>query len=289
MKKIFVLLVAMLFLNLPSVVTAHMAGQPPFFKVNGEFTDYYPVPTTSLNDFELPQDIAKGKHVVGETLEFEIDQNQLPILPDVVDQTKFLWKFGDGKEAQGLKNSHAYVKMGSFILTIHAQYQNDEPQLIQSTLINVLPDKEYRLPQAILSVNGMETTDPLIDPIEIDYESEVKFDSSKSVSGAKIVSFRWDFGDGKSSVEQYPVRTYDPDYSPLFPVLRIQDENGFISDAYVEIDHKSKAGSGILRFIPKTSGGVNYLFIPLIAVVLLTIGGFIFIVTRKDERKSAKD
>jgi len=280
MKKIFLAfsIFHLLFFTilLPSRASAHMVGQPPFFKVNGAYTDYYPVPTTSLNDFDLPQDIA-APVLVGEEVTFEIDRNQLPVLPDVIDQTKFLWDFGDGEKSVGLNNKHSYKKIGSYTLKIDAQYRDDEPQLIQSTRINVVADKNFKLPQAKILINGRESKDPLTDIINVDYSKEVKFDSSKSETSSKIVSYRWDFGDGKSSNEANPTYLYDKEWPQLFPVLRVVDENGFIADAYVEIDNKPESGAAIGGFKFSSGAGFNFIYIPIIVVGILLVGGIGFL------------
>ena len=124
-------------------VSAHLAGQPPFFKVNGKFSDLYRVPTTSLPTFNLPQDGFSEPFLINESINFEIDKTLLPVPPDIADQTEFTWDFGDGSSGTGLKNTHQYKKMGSFILVISAKYKGDAapPQLLQSLLLNIVPDK----------------------------------------------------------------------------------------------------------------------------------------------------
>jgi hypothetical protein len=182
MKKFFLLGLFFIFLILPGNVNAHMVGQPPFFKINGEYSDLYPVPISSSVNFDLPQDLAKKSHVVGEPLQMEMDLNQLPILPEVIDQTTFFWEFGDGVRAEGFKNTHTYPKAGSYFMHVMAKYRTDEPQLIQSTLINVLPDTNYKLPEAKLKVNGQASQDPLTDIIDVDFNQPISFDSSDSTS-----------------------------------------------------------------------------------------------------------
>jgi hypothetical protein len=287
MKRIFIILILVIFCLLPPVTHAHMVGQPPFFQVNGDFTDFYPVPTTSLNDFNLPQDIAPKNFLAGETINFEIDESQLPVLPEVVKDTKFLWDFGDGERSEGLKNSHAYKKMGSYIVSIEAQYQQEQPQIIQTTLVNIVPDHSYKLPQAKLLVNGVEARDPLIDIIKVDFKKEVKFDSSKSEGNIKSIT--WDFGDGKSGNEPKPTYKYEIEISQLFPVLRVIDENGFISDTYVQLENTPGAGSAISGFFGKggdEGGWIDKLKIPAIIglVIVLVLGG-IFLLKQNDGKK----
>src|SRR5262245_33334397 len=130
--RLQILIVCFLFfLIVPPRVSAHLVGQPPFFKINNEYSILYPVPTTSLADFNLLQDIATKSFLINQNLNFDIDTSQLPIPQEVIKQTVFDWDFGDGSKGSGLKNTHAYAKMGSFILTVNAKYQDQQPQLIQ--------------------------------------------------------------------------------------------------------------------------------------------------------------
>lgn len=244
MKKMFIILLLTL-VFFPAPVLAHMMGQPPFFKINGVFTNLYPVPTSSTNDFDLPQDIADKSFLVGESLQMELDVNQLPILPEIIDNTTFSWEYGDGAKADGLKNTHIYTKPGSYFMTVYAKYQTDEPQLIQSTLINVLPDHNYQLPQAKLMANGQESRDPLTDIIKVDFKKAVSFSSENSFAQSKIVKYYWDFGDGRSSTEPNPTHMYAAETTEVFPVLRVTDDQGFISDTFIQLDGETKAQMGL--------------------------------------------
>src|SRR5574337_885091 len=137
------------------VAEGHLAGQPPFLKVNGVYAQLYPVPVTSLYNFDLPQDQPPDNYLVNQPINFELDKGRLPAPSEVIDKTKFDWDFADGSHDQGLKTSHIYTKMGSYILKIYADDNTTpKPQLIESVLINVLPDKSYQLPKAIIKVNG---------------------------------------------------------------------------------------------------------------------------------------
>ena len=79
----------------PSIY-AHIAGQPPFFKMNDKYADYYPVYSTSLSDFTLPQDLAPENYLVNELVQFEIDTKMLPFPPEVIEKIEYTWDFGDG-------------------------------------------------------------------------------------------------------------------------------------------------------------------------------------------------
>lgn len=268
MKKILITFFLFIVLFFPPAVFGHMVGQPPFFKINGEYSDLYPVPISSASNFELPQDLAKQNHFVGEKLEMEMDINQLPILPEVIDQTTFLWEFGDGARAEGLKNSHTYSKPGSYVMHIMAKYRNDEPQLIQSTLINILPDQNYLLPQSKIKVNDKESSDPLTDIITVDFSKPVQFDASLSTSNQKIVEYFWDFGDGDTSNEANPSHQYDSESIQMFPVLRVKDSNGFIHDSYVQLDSIESISS------LTTEDRTSFIWISIIVLVIF-VSGFV--------------
>lgn len=279
MKKI-VISILFILLAFPQVVSAHMVGQPPFFKINGEYSDLYPVPTSSVTNFNLPQDLAKQNHLVGEQLSMDMDVNQLPILPEVIDNTKFEWDFGDGAKGEGLKNSHTYNKYGSYVLTIMAKYRTDEPQLIQSTLINVLPDKNYQMPQSKILVNGQASKDPLTDIVKTDFRKAVQFDSSESSATGGVVEYMWDFGDGNTSTEANPSHIYDSEGFQVFPVLRVKDKNGFIHDSFIQLENIDESSKGTSSLIEV---GTNYW--PIISIGVIVILGIIGIIIIKKQIK----
>src|SRR3989344_1836694 len=241
MKFVMVALFFTACLLLPRLTDAHSIGQPPYFKVNGVFTDYYPVPSTSLDDFELPQDLANGQHFVGENLEFLIDETALPVPKETVEKTKFIWDFGDGVTAQGLKNTHTYTKPSTYFLSIKADSgEGFEPQLLQTTAINILPNKDYRLPKAVIEISGKQSGDPLLDVLEVDFKKEVTFDASKSDAGSsEITEYFWDLGDQTS--KNYKTFTYLYKENPyaVFPLLRVKTKDGFIADSFVQLSDKN--------------------------------------------------
>lgn len=222
---------------------AHVAGQPPFFLINGTYAGFYPVFVSSLPNFILPQDSAPENYLINQSLAFELDSAMLPFPPDVIDKTTFSWDFGDGTKAEGLTAKHTYTKIGSFLLTITANYHgysdpNTKP-LLQAVLINIVPNKEYRLPKAVIEINKEVVTNPN-NPIEIT-DRTVTFDAKSSTQGsAKIVSYFWDIGDRQSSNKsQFNHRFSDSMKNYIFPMLRVKDANGFINDAYVELDNSA--------------------------------------------------
>lgn len=219
-------------------VSAHLVGQPPFLKINGQYANLYPVPLTSLYDFNLPQDLAPENYLVNQPINFELVSERLPAPPNIVAITKFDWDFADGSHGNGLLNTHKFTKIGSFIVNIYADDgTTPKPQLLESVLINVLPDKDYVLPQAKILANGKMSKDSLTDIIKADFNNSVSLDGSKSTNANKLTEFFWDFGDQKSSSGGKQTHKYTPDLSQIFVVLRVKDTNGFIADNYAEIQN----------------------------------------------------
>ncbi len=237
MKKIIITLLLLLILVCPNSSFAHALGQPPYFKVNGVFTDYYPTPTTSLSDFELPQDIANGTFLVSQNIDFEIDTAALPIPEEIIQKTKFLWDFGDGTTATGLENSHSFAKPGTYFIDVRAgSGEGFEPQLLQSTAINILPDQNYKLPKAVIEVNGKQAQDPLLDIIDVNFSGKQKFSGKKSDPGSsEITQYLWDMGDMTSAEGPELIYSYKENPYTVFPVLRIKTKDGFIADSFVQI------------------------------------------------------
>lgn len=251
MKNFFNLVCLVIILMFPYSVTAHSIGQPPYFKVNGIFTDYYPVPSSSLADFKLPQDIATGVFLINTPIDFEIDPALLPVPAEIVDKTKFLWEFGDGEKAEGLKNSHTYLKPGTYFLDIYADSEGGfEPQLLQSTAINIMPYKDYILPKSVITVNGKESSDPLLDLIDVNFTGKQKFNGNRSEAGSSsIVEYFWDLGDLNYAEGKEIIFAYDENPYTVFPVLRIKTKDGFIADSFVQIKDESafsQSDSGLI-------------------------------------------
>ncbi len=226
---------------LSGVVLAHVAGQPPFFKINGVYSDLYPVPSSSVADFVLPQDLAHTPFPVGEQLNFQIDFAVLGISPEVLKKTTFLWDFGDGKSAIGTSMNHVYTKPGSYTLTVKIDSSElPTPQLFQSVLIHILPSDDYVLPKSAIKING-QLPDSVSGMVYVDLNSPVQFESVGSVGE----SYFWDFGDttpavyGQRVSHEYPSKQFPGGLSIVSVLLRVTDKQGFISDAYVMMMDKS--------------------------------------------------
>lgn len=263
--------------NVLSPASAHtLPSQPPFFKINGKLSGLYPIPAPAIASYIIPQDIAPEKYIVNQILNFEIDTSSLGMPKEIIDQTKFIWDYGDGISAEGLVNAHRYKKPGSYILSItldvSAFSKTNKPQLFQSIMIHVLPNKTYKLPKAQIRVNNKISTDPFTDMFDVKTSSRINLDATASQNGSEeIISFEWSFGDGHSSNVKNTSHSYDARWSMLVPILRVTDKYGFINDTFVILrqNPNAKDTANIL--------GISYLekfnFLPFILV-----GGLIFLI-----------
>jgi len=277
MKMLLRLLFCLLFLAQTGAVFAHQGEEAPFFKVNGTYSPPYAISTASVAGFLLPLDQGPKNYLVGEPINFVIDSNSLGVSQDVIEQTRYTWDFGDGTFGVGGQTSHVYKKLGSYVLKIDAQYQNvSGAQLFQSIILNILPDTNYKLPKAVMAINGKTPTDPLTDLINIPFGETVRFDAAKSSGGSSgIVSYYWDFGDSKSGTGQTVTHTYDKTLvqQQVFPVLRVKTAAGFIADSFAEIDNKGVAS---VSKVSRVSRAFNYTWVVGAGLVIL-VGGGIFL------------
>ena len=259
---------------------AHIAGQPPFFKMNDKYADYYPVYSTSLSDFTLPQDLAPENYLVNEPVQFEIDTKMLPFPPEVIEKIEYTWDFGDGTKGEGTTNTHVYTKPGSYLLTINADYgeysdPNTKP-VLQAVLLHVLPDSSYRLPQLAIKINQAVINDPLIDTLTFPSGETLQFDVSVTQGTTPIASYFWDRGDGTSTGEKQFSYNYTPDDPAyVFPFVRVVDKNGFIVDTYAQIENNTDNTTS-------SSWIENNIFLVLIGVnLLLLVGGGFFLFKKR--------
>lgn len=289
MRKFTVIIISVLFFLWPvasclSPASAHSFGQPPFLRINNEYANLYPVPLTSLYNFDLPQDLAPQNYLLNQSINFELDKSRLPAPPDIVAKTKFDWDFTDGTHAQGLINQHKFQKIGSYIMKIYADDgTTPKPQIIESVLVNILPaspaggpNDNYQLPQAKILMNSKSSKDPLTDILEADFKNNLSLDGSKSASSNSLEYF-WDFGDQKSASGVNQIHQYPADLSQVFVVLRIKDQNGFISDTFVEIQNsqnKQNNASSSAVSVSKPNK-TNQLPLTLLGLSLFVVMAFI--------------
>lgn len=294
MKQIrfIVTIVSVLLLGIGSTkaVHGHAAGQPPFFKIDGVYTNIYPVPSVSDAGLSIPQDIAPNNYLVGQKINFEVDWKVLGVSEEVVKLTSFRWDNGDNTRARGLTQTHAYNKPGTYIQTISALPQGIEtPQLLQSTLIHIVPDASYIPPVPRIIANGSIVNNPSQDIIYADLSKPIHFEVTSNGS-SPIKRVQWDFGDGKTGegskiVHQYPVAAVVGGLSMVQTVARVTDTKDFFSDTFIMIYDKSLLTTPAPQpdsvgrvLMPNSATGIR---LGLLCIVAISIIGIYLRVFRK--------
>lgn len=249
-KLIAVLATVTTYIFYVPVAYAHLANQTPFFKINNIYTPLYPVSPDFNTDVVLPQDIGAENYLINEEIVMELDPATIPVVPQILNQVSFAWDFGDGTKGDGIKTTHAYQKPGSYLVVIMAQYGADPPQLMQSTLINILPDRNYQLPKAVIRVNGQESNNNPQNRIKLNFGQQVELDGQLSqAQSSKVVSYEWNLDNTETSKEVVTSVTFHPELDRLYPVLKIIDENGFIAYGIVGLENGGFFAQNPIGFI----------------------------------------
>jgi hypothetical protein len=144
-----------------------------------------------------------------------------------------------------------------------------EPLLLQSTLLHIVPEKGYRVPEAKLAINETVITDSYDQIVNVDLTKPVVFSAEQSVSDGKFIEYVWDFGnanikktkDAKVS-QSFNAEELKDSLPVLFVVLRVRDENGFFADTYGQIENtmtaeaiaKRNEGSGTMKYAASIFG-----------------------------------
>jgi hypothetical protein len=314
MRRIFTLfLLLSFFLFTTSSVESHFRGKP-IVKLNGKYSKVYFEDIIAIGDNYLPQDIASENYLIDKSINFEIDTSLLPYPKEVINQTSFEWDFGDGEKKKGTKVEHTYTKIGSYKLLVNINYGDlskfgyygdvenlsgsDQQQAEQqSVLINIIPNSTYKVPKAIITVDGKKIMDPIVDSINykdwnlgpFEFNKTFSFDASNSESEGKIVSYQWDMGGGEDGTRQNKSfkYTYRQDWWVVKPGLMITDENGFISHTFVSLQNDSiTPGSSIED--KKSSSPMIYLIGGLVGFVGLSGAIIMFRPNKKKTDKKHK-
>jgi LPXTG-motif cell wall-anchored protein len=275
-KLLFFLLLTSCFLLLTTPAYANGAGLPAFFKINDKLAISNPIQQFGItaSSFLIPQDLAPEAYVAKQQIDFTIDEAQLQtvIPPELLKKTDYTWDFGDGTKAEGLQNSHSYSKIGSYILiltiNIHEEGSASPTQFIDSFLLNIVPDKNYKnLPHAVIKLNNKRIDNPKTTLEEINFNRNFTLDASQSQSPSKIVQYLWNFGDGQTSTQPSTRHKYKKDGYLHVVVLRTKDSNGFISDAFVGIRNNTDKKGEITE-----DNNIIWITIGLSLLVLLVVG-----------------
>ncbi len=281
LKKFLLTILCVYILSVPGLVQAHTVGQPPFFRINGVFSNFYAIPEGSyIAITPFPQDMAPEMYLTHTPIEFAFDIDQLSkVVPlEVINKTKFDWNFGDGTTGVGQHNTHSYEKQGSYVLSIKADTRsfeaNAEPQVIQSVMLHIVDTREYSLPKLQIEANGFDGKDVRGDWLEQDLSKPLAVKGTATQSGsAKIMSYQWDFGDGFVVNGQTATHTYQSAPASVMVMLRTKDANGFISDAAIGVVHNPNASNSP----PPSSLPPKGISVP--GIVIIPLFFLIFLVT----------
>jgi len=238
--------VASFALIFPSSSSAHSVNQPPFVYINSTATGYYPVGYASLPHLNLPQDLSPVRPVVGEVVQISLDTNVLPILPEELSYLSFHWDFGDRMSDVGTSFQHTYTTAGPKLITLSSTDSRTKakPQLLDTILINVLPNKEYTLPTPVISMNGVESIAANNDTLQADFSKKVTLDATHSSKGtSEITTYTWDLGDQQLTHGLTVIHSYNPGISLVNPVLRVTDSEGFYVDTIAQISNTVLSGN----------------------------------------------
>ncbi len=263
-SAVFVAVFAVFFITHPVTVSSHGSG-PPYVKINGTYVESHPVTLYNTpTEITVGGDLASSSaYLVGETLEFEIDERFFPnpyrvqtnpfAAPrpagDGDVKPEFRWDFTDGSEkVTGIKASHAFSEPKTYIVSIEVRFpgKTDEFTEVNSVQLDVVPDDEYERPIALINANGQEIVNSARDIVEIRPGAKVSFEAVPLTGN--IVSYEWDFGDQSSAEGQTASHRYGRDeYFPVFPLLRVTDDKGIFYDTYAFLDTPLEQPNVLMR------------------------------------------
>jgi PKD domain len=275
---VFKTLLVVLYLSIvfPSSVFAHGAGLPPVVSVNGQLVNQNAVGQVNyLSGIWVPEDKAPSTYVLNSPITFELDLETLGVLTPDAQNSAISWDFGDGSALEGVKVTKTYTKIGSFAVNVYIGAKgvpNDQKSMIQSVLLHSVPSPDYVLPEAVISLNGKKIVQSSIGiPFDIDLRDEITLDASKSLKGTtNISSYFWDLDQGISTpITSSSVSTNIAYTQPKYyaaPLLRVTDENGFISDSVI-----------VLRHVENTEKNTQFLFLGISGIIVLIVVGVLIV------------
>lgn len=264
---IFTLLITFFILSLFSIFTRQVLGHSggiPFVKINGQNTKVYTKEEFAyINDVPIPSDIAPENYLIGQKISFEVDPEKLSYPKEVTDQATYTWDFGDGFNIKGKKVEHSFAKKGTYTVNVEIDYGDlsrfgffagDSPPPYQSILVHIFPDSNYKLPQPVIKINdqlpeiisissGSASDSAIIsrNNLKFDLNNRLIFNASDSKPGTtKIVKYSWDFGQGEESSKETDTFRYKLPQYYVTAILRVEDENGFFADAFVDLQNSGK-------------------------------------------------
>lgn len=279
MRLFLIWIIGFFFFLFPQCVSAH--GTNPGFPVsiNGDPVTSYPLEESNVYSEKhvIPNDTASRNFLVGEKVTFVIDPSEAEDPESILVK----WDMGDGSRTEGLTVDHVYEKTGSFFVTVESVGTGSEPSVKEIILINVVPGESYKLPKAVITVNGQSGEKDGYNILDFELVHTLEFDASDSVEGgSKIVNYSWEFGDDKSAEGEKVKHRYELPQAFATVLLRVTDENGLINDAIVNVRNSgdNEPNSG-LKNIPQ-------LILPVVIVVLIIGGGLVLFGKKKSSPKT---
>ena len=262
-----VFLVAIGLLIVPSA-SAHLGGQPPYFKINDVYSEIYPVQAgKNTTAFTFPQDVGATSYLVNKPIAFSLNTATLPYPTDSLSQLIFSWDLGDGTKATGLTANHSYKKSGTYEVVVTTKApDSDQEFLLQDTYVHIVPSKDTALPKPILRINGKKAKDYPLEFAQADLTKPIEL-SVELPKNTQIVSYTWDLDDGTTMSGPTLTHTFSSDRSVVGPILRIVDKNGIITDVTEPIVNKKLKET--FQPILLISASVFILIVVLIALVIL--------------------
>ena len=252
---------------MPLPAEAHLSGQPPFLKINGVFTEIYPVQASQNTlSFSFPQDIGATAYHVNQPLTFLLVAESLPFTEDSLSKLQFIWNFGDGTKGSGFTNTHRYKKAGTYTLVITTKTpDSDQEFLLQDTSLQIKPTKDYVIPKPTILINGKKAAGYPLQFAEADLRKPVTLTVSLP-DETKVRSFSWDLDDGTEATEPIVSHLFPSERNVVTPILRIIDAYGIIVDSTEPIVNKQLKTNLLL---PLGIGFCILLLLILTALILL--------------------
>ena len=138
----------------------------------------------------------------------------------------YVWKFGDGNQANGAAAQYSYNRAGSFVASVEVSNNN---RLIMIANFPVKAWGEQVKPEASFSVKSDF-------PENVNY---ITFNSTSSINRGTIIQYRWDWGDGNFTVSSNGLTRYEFPTNPTdrtFPVkLTITSNSGCTDDTIMNV------------------------------------------------------
>lgn len=173
----------------------------------------------------------------------------------------YTWDLGDGTNAEGATITHEFRDVGTYVVTLTVTSSSGA-----SATGDVVVTVGDNVPVAVIAspANGSSTFRG--EPVE--FSSAGSNDDLDRDYGGRIVAHAWDFGDGTTSTEANPTKTYSALSPPEGYLVRLAvfDDAGNTAVAESRIDVANRTPS--VAIVADRTSGTAPLTVDLSAVVL---------------------